>query len=54
VVEHTRASSGFVTIVATDGGQIRGTFTFSGILVAASGSMGTLGVSGTFDAVMLP
>jgi hypothetical protein len=54
VVEHATASSGSVTITATDGGRIRGTFNFSGILVAGSDSMGTLGVSGTFDAVMLP
>ena len=54
LLEHVTASSGSVTITTKDGGRIRGAFSFSGILVAGSDSMGTLGVSGTFDAVMLP
>jgi hypothetical protein len=54
ILEQASASSGSVTISTSSGDQTVGTFTFSGILVVGSDSVGTVAASGEFNAVVGP
>jgi hypothetical protein len=55
ILEQASASSGSVTIISTSSGdQTAGTFSFSGILVVGSDSVGTVTASGEFSAVVGP
>lgn len=53
VLEQATASAGRVTFTAAEAGQVAGTFELSGVLVAGTDSVGTLGVSGAFSAELL-
>ena len=53
VLESMAASSGTLTIGASDPGQTQGSFVFSGVLVSDADSMGTLHASGAFSADVL-
>ena len=54
ILEQASASSGSVRIITSSGDQTAGTFTFSGILVVGSDSVGTVTASGEFSAVVGP
>jgi hypothetical protein len=54
ILEQASASSGSVTISASSGDQTVGTFTFTGILVVGTDSVGTVAASGEFSAAVGP
>jgi hypothetical protein len=54
ILEQASASSGSLTISTSSGDQTAGTFSFSGILVVGSDSVGTVTASGEFSAVVGP
>jgi hypothetical protein len=53
-LEQLSASSGRVIVSSSSGGQVMGTFIFTGILVAGSDSVGSVTASGAFSAEVIP
>jgi hypothetical protein len=54
VLERAEASSGQLTISESGGGQVAGTFGWSGTLLVGSDPGGTLSASGSFSADAAP
>ncbi|MGH7578551.1 MAG: hypothetical protein ACREM9_00140 [Gemmatimonadales bacterium] len=54
ILEEAVASSGSVTIEVSEAEQTVGEFTFSGVLVVDTDSVGTLHVAGSFNSDVLP
>lgn len=52
ILELASASSGSVKITRSSDGQVAGTFSFNGILVVGSDSVGTVAASGGFNAIV--